>query len=313
LLHGSAKLDNRPGGASRNEARAAKLFLIPAWLGLIFVTYIPLVAVFGISLFDWKIPFPPSFIGLDNYKDLFTNNPFFWGSVRVTLIYALVTVVLGMVYAMVIALLLNRKIPGRTFFRTAFYLPYIIPAVSSLMTFRLIYTNNGVLNNIINMFGGDRTHFLMDNSTIIPALAVIAVWTSGNIIVIKMAGLNNVPRVYHEAAEIDGASAWSRFWTITIPVMSPIIFYNMLMSIITHMQVVVPSLIMTGGGQAGVTVIPTSYRFIAYELYTTALGQGFLGRGGTIAFALFVLVGIFTAILFITSKSWLFYEGGDAK
>jgi len=310
LLHGSAKLDNRPGKASREEARTAKVFLIPAFLGLTFITYIPLAAVFGISLFHWNIPFAPEFAGLTNIINLFSADSFFWNSVRVTLIYALLAVVLGMVYSMCIALLLNRKIPGRTFFRTVFYLPFIIPVVSSLIVFGLIYSHNGVINNIINMFGGERRYFLLDNATIIPALAFIAVWASGNIVVIKMAGLANVPRTYLESAEVDGANAWHRFWKITIPCMSPIIFYNMLMSLITHMQVVVPSLIFAGGGQAGATVIPQSFRFIAYELYMTGLGYGQLGRAGAISFALFILIGILTIILFSTSKSWLFYEGG---
>ena len=311
LLHGSAKLDNRPGKATREEARTAKIFLIPAFLGLTFITYIPLMAVFGISLFDWRIPFAPEFAGFTNLINLFTPGSFFWDSVRVTVVYSFLSVILGMVYSMIIALLLNRKIPGRAFFRTVFYLPFIIPVVSSLMVFGLIYSYNGVLNNIINMFGGERRYFLMDNATIIPALAIIAVWASGNIVVIKMAGLANVPRSYLESAEVDGANAWYRFWKITIPCMSPIIFYNMLMSLITHMQVVVPSLIFAGGGQAGATVIPQSFRFVAYELYMTGLGLGFLGRAGAISFALFILIGILTAILFTTSKSWLFYEGGN--
>ena len=314
LLHGSAKLDNRPGKAARDEARAAKLFLIPAWLGLTFITYIPLTAVFVISLFDWQIPFAPSFAGLTNIRNLFAPGSFIWGSIRVTIIYAFLTVAMGMVWSMIVALLLNRKIPGRAFFRTVFYLPFIIPTVSSMMIFRLLYSHNGVINNIINMFGGDRQHFLLDDATIIPAIAIIAVWASGNIIVIKMAGLANVPRTYLESAEIDGANAWQRFWKITIPCMSPIIFYNMLMSLITHMQVVVPSLMLAGGGQAGATVIPQSFRFITYELFTTAFGRGgFLGRAGAISVVLYILIGIFTAILFITSKQWLFYEGGDPE
>jgi len=314
LLHGSAKLDNRPGRAAREEARAAKLFLIPAWLGLSFMTYIPLTAVFVISLFEWQIPFAPSFAGLTNLRNLFAPGSFIWDSIRVTIIYAFLTVVMGMVWSMVIALLLNRKIPGRAFFRTVFYLPFIIPVVSSMMIFRLLYSHNGVINNILNMFGGDRRHFLLDDATIIPAIAIIAVWASGNIIVIKMAGLANVPRTYLESAEIDGANAWHRFWKITIPCMSPIIFYNMLMSLITHMQVVVPSLMLAGGGQAGATVIPQSFRFITYELFTTAFGRGgFLGRAGAISVVLYILIGIFTAILFITSKKWLFYEGGDPQ
>ena len=310
LLHGSAITDNRPGRAAREEARVAKIFLIPAFLGLSFMTYIPLAAVFGISLFDWQIPFAPEFTGLTNIINLFSAGSFFWDSVVVTIVYAFLAVALGMVYSMAIALLLNRKIPGRVFFRTVFYLPFIIPVVSSMMVFGLIYSHSGVINNIINMFGGNRRHFLLDNSTIIPALAVIAVWASGNIIVIKMAGIANVPRAYLESAEIDGANAWHRFWKITIPCMSPIIFYNMLMSIITHMQVVVPSLMLAGGGQAGATVIPQSFRFVAFELYMTAFTGGHIGRAGAVSFGLFVLIGIFTAILFSTSKSWLFYEGG---
>jgi len=314
LLHGSAKLDDRPGRATREEARVAKIFLIPAWLGLTFMTYIPLAAVFAISLFEWQIPFAPTFTGFTNLINLFAPGSFIWGSIRVTIMYAFLTVGMGMAYSMVIALLLNRNIPGRAFFRTVFYLPFIIPVVSSMMIFRLLYSHNGVINNIINMFGGDRRHFLLDDATIIPAIAFIAVWASGNIIVVKMAGLANVPRAYLEAAEIDGANAWQRFWRITIPCMSPIIFYNMLMSLITHMQVVVPSLMLAGGGQAGATVIPQSFRFITYELYTTAFGRGgFLGRAGAISFVLFILIGIFTAILFITSKHWLFYEGGSPE
>jgi multiple sugar transport system permease protein len=311
LLHFSAKTDNRPGIASRAEARTAKIYLIPAFLGLTFMTYIPLTAVFGISLFDWQIPFAPEFAGLKNLRDLFTEGSFFWNSVWITLVYSVLAVFIGMVYAMTIAILLNRKIPGRVFFRTALYLPFIIPVVSSMLIFRLIYSYNGVINNIIYMFGGDRIYFLFDNLTIIPTLATIAVWASGNIIVIKIAGIANVPRAYIESAEIDGANAWHRFWKITIPCMSPIIFYNMLMSLITNMQVVVPSLMLVGGGQSGQTVIPSSFRFVAYELYMTAFGRGgYLGRAGAISFMLFILIGILTAILFATSKKWLFYEGG---
>jgi len=311
LLRGSARLDNRPGRAAREEARTAKVFLIPAFLGLSFMTYIPLTAVFGISLFDWQIPFPPVFAGFKNLIDLFSAGSFFWTSVWLTVIYAFLAVALGMVYSMTIAILLNRKIPGRVFFRTAFYLPFIIPIVSSMLIFRLIYSPNGVINNIINMFGGDRVYFLFENATIIPAIAMISVWMSGNIIVIKMAGLANIPRSYLESAEIDGANAWQRFWKITIPCMSPIIFYNMLMSLITNMQVVVPSLMLTSGGQSGATVIPQSFRFVAYELYMTAFARsGHLGRAGAISFALFILIGVLTAILFTTSKKWLFYEGG---
>jgi len=310
LLRGSARTDTRPGIASRAEARTAKIFLIPAFLGLTFMTYIPLTAVFGISLFQWHIPFAPEFIGFANIIELFSEGSFFWRSAGYTMYYSFLAVLLGMIYSMIIALLLNRKIPGRVFFRTVFYLPFIIPVVSSMLVFRLIYSHSGVINNIVSMFGGERRYFLLDNATIIPAIAMIAVWMSGNIIVIKIAGIANVPRTYLESAEIDGANAWHRFWKITIPCMSPIIFYNMLMSLITNMQVVIPSLMLAGGGQSGATVTPAAFRFITYELYMTAFNSGWLGRAGAISFMMFVLIGILTAILFATSKKWLFYEGG---
>jgi len=313
LLKGSAKNDFRPGKADRDEARAAKLFLIPAFLGLTLITYIPLASVFGLSLFDWRIPGAPTFGGLVNYIHLFTENFFFWTSIRVTIIYAFITVIIGMIYSMLIALLLNRKMPGRSVFRTIFYLPFVIPTVASFTVWRLIYSWQGPINSIISMLGGDRTNILANDATIIPALAIVAVWASGNIIVIKMAGLGNVPRVYQEAAEIDGANAWHRFWKITIPCMTPIIFYNMLMSLVTHMQVFVPSLMMAAGGSAGRATVPESYLFMTFTMYREGFMNSFMGRANAIAFIFFVLVGIFTAILFATSKSWLFYEGGDPR
>ncbi|MCL2852939.1 MAG: sugar ABC transporter permease [Defluviitaleaceae bacterium] len=304
---------HHPGKAEKQEARTAKLLLIPAFMGLIFLTYLPLIAVFGISLFQWRVPGTPSFAGFDNYRFLFTEDFFFWTSIRVTLLYGFLSVAAGLVYSMIIALLLNRPIPGRAAFRTIFYMPFIIPAVATFLSWSLLYDGGGIINNIVVMFGGQRTHFLSNEQTIIPALAMVAVWTSGNLIVIKMAGLGNVPRTYLEAAEIDGANAWQRFWKITLPCMTPIIFYNMLMSLVTNMQIFVPSLLMAAGGGAGAGTVPESYLFMTFTMYRTGFINGLIGRASAISFIFFILVGIFTAILFITSKSWLFYEGGDPK
>ena len=307
------KPKRRLGKMDIQEARAAKLFLLPAFGGLLFLTYLPLAAVFGISLFEWRVPGDPTFAGFANYIFLFTEDFFFWTSIRVTIQYGFLSVGLSMVYSMFIALLLNRKMPGRAAFRTIFYLPFIIPAMATFLSWSLLLDGGGVINNIITGFGGDRTHFLHNNSTIIPALAMIAVWTSGNLIVINMAGLGNVPRVYQEAAEIDGANSWQRFWKITIPCMSPIIFYNMLISLVANMQIFVPSLLFTGGGQAGAGTAHESYLFMTFIMYRTGFINGLMGRASAISFIFFILIGIFTAILFATSKTWLFYEGGDAR
>ncbi|MDR3050903.1 MAG: sugar ABC transporter permease [Oscillospiraceae bacterium] len=294
---------------ARQEARAAKLFLIPAFLGLTFITYLPLIAVFALSFFKWTAIMPrPLFVGLSNYIRLFTKDIFFWTSVKVTVQYAVLSVCAGMVYSLSIALLLSRKVPARGFFRAVFYVPYIIPAIAVYTSWALLYNPDfGVFNALLASQGLPRITFLADSRYIIPSLAVIAVWASGNLIVIFLAGLGNVPRVYHEAAEIDGASAWQRFCRITVPCMTPIIFYNLLMSLIANMQVVVPSLIYAGSNR---TTYP-EYTFMSFLMYRTGFINNDLSYASTISFIFFAVIGLFTLVLFVTSKSWLFYEGGD--
>ncbi len=298
-----------PSLMARQEARAAKLFLIPAFLGLIFITYLPLLAVFGLSFFKWTAIMPqPIFIGLNNYIKLFTKDIFFWTSVKVTIQYALLSVAGSMIYALLIAMLLNRKVPARGFFRAVFYVPYIIPAIAVYTSWALLYNPDfGVFNALLASQGLPKMTFLADSRYIIPSLSVIAVWASGNLIVIFLAGLGSVPRVYHEAAEIDGASFWQRFAHITIPCMTPIIFYNLLMSLIANMQVVVPSLMYAGSNR---TTYP-EYTFMSFLMYRTGFINNDMSYASTIAFIFFAVIGVFTAILFMTSKFWLFYEGGD--
>ena len=295
----------------RKEATAAVLFLIPAFLGLTFITYLPLIAVFVLSFFKWTAIMPsPIFVGFDNYIKLFTNDIYFWTSVKVTVQYALLSVAGSLVYSMIIAILLNRKMPARGFFRAVFYMPYIIPAMSMYTSWGLLYNADfGVFNSILASLGIQKIAFLADSRTIIPSLVLISIWASGNLIVVKLAGLGNVPRVYHEAAEIDGANAWVRFWKITIPYMTPIIFYNMLLSLVANMQVVVPSLLYAGSNR---TTYP-EYMFMSFLMYRTGFINNNLSYASAISFVFFMIIGFFTLILFGTSKSWLFYEGGDNR
>ncbi|MCE5342090.1 MAG: sugar ABC transporter permease [Eubacteriales bacterium] len=294
---------------ARQEARAAKLFLIPAFLGLTFLTYLPLLAVFILSFFKWTAIMPqPIFIGFNNYIKLFTRDPFFWTSMKVTLLYAVLSVGISMIYSLTLAMLLNRKMPARGFFRAVFYVPYIVPAMAVYMSWGLLYNPDfGVFNALLASHGINKIAFLADSKFIIPSLAVIAVWACGNLIVIFLAGLGNVPRVYHEAAEIDGASGWQRFINITIPCMTPIIFYNLLMSLIANMQVVVPSLIYAGSNR---TTYP-EYTFMSFMMYRTGFINNDMSYAAAISFIFFLLIGVFTLVLFATSKSWLFYEEGD--
>lgn len=299
----------KPSRMARHEARLAKIYLIPAFLGLTFLTYLPLLSVFILSLFKWTAIMPkPLYVGLNNYVRLFTKDMFFWTSVRVTIQYALLTVLGGIIYSMVVAMLLNRKIPARGMFRALFYVPYIIPAMAVYMIWGLLYNKDfGVFNALLSMAGQPRVGFLIDSKFIIPSLSIIAIWASGNLIVIFQAGLGSVPRVYHEAAEIDGANFWKRFLHITLPFMSPIIFFNLLMSLIANMQVVVPSLIYAGSNR---TTYP-EYTFMSFLMYRTGFINNELSYASAISFVFFVVIGLFTLVLFRGSRSMLYYEGGD--
>ena len=301
----SAKKSRR-SGVLKSESWTAYLCLIPAFIGLIVLTYVPLLAVCGLSFFQWEGVGTPTFVGLANYIKLFTKDPYFWDSIKVTVYFSLLSVGGSILYSLFVAMLLNRKIPARGFFRAVFYLPYVLPAMAVYIGWSWLYdTNYGLFNYILSFLGIHRIMFIASEQWVVPSLALIAVWLSGNLIVIFLAGLQNVPRVYHEAAEIDGASSFQRFWHVTVPCMTPIIFYNLLMSLITNMQVITPALALTQGGPGN------SSRFISYVMYTYAFKSMKMSYACAINFVFFIIIAVFTGVLFLTSKSWVFYEGGD--
>ncbi|MDD2429026.1 MAG: sugar ABC transporter permease [Eubacteriales bacterium] len=292
----------------KQEERAAYILLFPSIVGLSFITYIPLLAVFILAFFSWKGFGPITFVGMDNYVRLFTRDPYFYDSIKATVSYALMAVIGSMVWSLMVALMLNRKIPARGFFRAAFYLPYVLPAMAVYLGWSWLYDyNHGLLNFFSTQLGGGRIMFLDSANIVIPSLALIAVWLAGNLIVIYLAGLQNVPRTYYEAAQIDGANSWQRFWSITIPCMTPIIFYNLLMSLVANLQVVTPALALTNGGPGKSTT------FLSFLLYRNAFINSRLGYACAIASFFFVLIAIFTGILFATSKHWIFYMGDDRQ
>jgi multiple sugar transport system permease protein len=293
---------------AKKETRAAYLFLIPALLGLAFITYLPLAGVFGLSLFKWNALSAPVFNGFKNYINLFTTDPYFMDSIKVTVYFSVIAVVGSLLYSLAVAMLLNRKIPARGFFRAVYYVPYVLPAAAVYMGWSFLFdTNFGLFNYILSQLGIHKVLFLTDSSMIIPSLAIISVWLSGNLIVIFLAGLQNVPRVYAEAADIDGANAWHRFIHVTLPCMSPIILYNILMSLVTNLQIVVPALSLTNGGPGN------SSMFMSFLMYRYAFQTNQMGYASAISFVFFILIAFFTLILFATSKTWTFYEGGDDK
>lgn len=302
------KAPRRRSRINASEARVAYLLLIPAFLGLIFLTYLPLIGVLGISLTNWTGLAKPEFIGLDNYIDLFTKDPYIKDSIMATIYFAVLSVIGSMLYSLFIAMLLNRKIPARGFFRAVFYVPYVLPAAAIYVGWSWLYEANfGFFNFLLSEAGLHKVSFIADSSYVVPSLSLISVWLSGNLIVIFLAGLQNVPGVYHEAAEIDGANGWQRFVHITLPCMSPIIFYNLLMSLIANLQIVTPALSLTNGGPGN------SSRFLTYLMYDQAFVNYRLGYACATTAIIFVILAAFTGVLFKTSNRWIFDEGGDDK
>lgn len=289
--------------AGKKEERTAYLCLIPAFLGVTFISYLPTLAVFVLSLFDWNGLSTPDFVGIANFQRIFTKDIYFAESIKATVLYAFLAVVGAVVYSLIIALLLNMNIKGRTFFRAIFFVPYLLPAIGVFKGWQWLYEGNfGLFNFVLRMFGLPKQRFLDSPSQVIPCLVLIAIWVSGNLIVIFLAGLQNVPAVYMEAAKIDGANAWQRFWNITIPSISPIIFYNVLTALITHLQVINPALALTGGGPGKKSM------FMSYVIYMYGFQKNKIGYAAAYSVIFFILVGIFTFILFKTQKSQFFGE-----
>ncbi|WP_313075939.1 carbohydrate ABC transporter permease [Lacrimispora sp.] len=289
--------------AGKKEARTAYLCLIPAFLGVTLISYLPTLAVFILSLFNWNGLSNPEFVGFDNFVRIFTKDIYFVDSIRATIFYAFLAVVGAVFYSLIIALLLNMNIKGRTLFRSIFFIPYLLPAIGVFKGWQWLYEANfGLFNFIFRILGIPPQRFLDSPSQVIPSLVLIAIWTSGNLIVIFLAGLQNVPTVYMEAAKIDGANAWQRFCNVTIPSISPIIFYNILTALITHLQVINPSLALTNGGPAKKSM------FMSYVIYLYGFKKNKLGYAAAYSVIFFIIVGIFTIILFKTQKSNLFGE-----
>ncbi|MGL6201317.1 MAG: carbohydrate ABC transporter permease [Lachnospiraceae bacterium] len=297
------KRQNKISRAGKKEERTAYLCLIPAFLGVTCISYLPTLAVFILSLFEWNGLTTPTFTGLDNFTKIFTTDIYFTDAVKATVFYAFLAVICAVLYSLVIALLLNMNIKGRTIFRSIFFIPYLLPAIGVFKGWQWLYEANfGLFNFILRMLGLPPQRFLDSPQQVIPSLVVIAIWTSGNLIVIFLAGLQNVPGVYKEAAMIDGANSWQRFWHVTIPSISPIIFYNVLTALITHLQVINPALALTNGGPSKKSM------FLSYVIYLYGFKKNKLGYAAAYSVIFFVLVGIFTFILFKTQKTQIFGE-----
>lgn len=280
------------------------LFAAPAILGFLIFNIGPMLASLYFSFTDYSVTGGTHFIGLNNYQNIFSgNDPYFYKSLLVTGYYVALSVPLQMAYAFLLAVLLNQNIKCRSLFRTIFYLPSIVPAIAlSMIWLWILDPDLGLANELLKIFGLPTSRWIFEENTVIPTLAVMSTWTTGGTTVIFLASLQNIPRHLYEAVEIDGGNAIHKFWKITIPTMTPIIFFNLVMALIGGFQVFTQSYVMTQGGPNNASL------FYVFYLYREAFQYQRLGSACSIAWVLFVIIMAVTALIFKSSDSWVYYE-----
>ena len=278
-------------------------FLSPWLIGFLGFTLLPIVLSFYYSLCDYSLLQEPMFIGLENYKALMRDEVF-WRALFNTLYYAAMALPGGLLVSLGLALLLNVPYPGQAIFRTIIFLPSLVPIVASSMLWLWLFNAKlGLINALLAMVGIEGPGWLTQPHWAMPSLAFMSLWGVGHAVVIYLAGLQDVPRDLYEAAELDGAGVWRRVWHITLPTLSPVIFFNLIMAIIGTLQVFDVPYIMTQGGPARSTY------FISMYLYDNAFMWLNMGYASAMAWLLLLLVLALTGIAFWSSRKWVHYSG----
>jgi multiple sugar transport system permease protein len=301
---------DRPGARqrARKETLAGYGFLIPWLIGFVGLTVGPMAYSLYLSFTRYNIFTAPQWIGLDNYIRLFTNDPSFVQSAQITLIYVLVGTPITLAAALGVAMLLNYRDKGAGFFRSSFYAPSLIGgSVSVAIVWRAMFNEDGPVNSILSSIGIDLGGWVGNPSLVLPMMILLSVWQFGATMVIFLAGLKQIPKELYEAAEVDGAGAYRRFRAVTVPMLSPVIFFNLLLGLIGAFQVFASAYIISNGtgGPAGMT------NFITLYLYKRGFSDGQMGYAAAIAWVLLIVVAIIAFILFRTQKSWVHYSGDN--
>jgi multiple sugar transport system permease protein len=288
---------------------AGILFASPAILGFLLFTLGPMIASLVLSFTNYSGSNKPTFIGWANYTKMFGGaDPYFYKSLGVTFYYVVLSVPLGIVYAFLMAMLLNRKFFGRTLFRTIFYLPSIVPVVAlSMVWLWILNPDLGLANEVLRSMGLPTSSWIFSEGMVVPSLVIMNLWTTGGIMIIFLAGLQDIPRTLYEAIEIDGGRGIDKLLHITIPMMTPTIFFNLILGIINGFQIFSQAYIMTSGGPNNASL------FYVFYLYREGFEFSRMGSASAIAWVLFIFMMLLTWVIFKTSKNWVYYEGEGDK
>lgn len=297
----------RPGWR-RRERRVAFVFLTPWIAGMVLLTIGPMLYSLYLSFTDYDLLTPPEFTGLDNYQRMFSGDLRFMRSVGVTLRYVAFSVPLVLAFALFLAMVLNRGMRALPAYRALFYLPSLMGAsVAVAVLWRQVFGENGIVNQALSYIGLGGNSWIGSPDTALYTLVVLNVWTFGSTMIIFLAGLRQIPPELYEAAAVDGASAWHRFRHVTLPMLSPLIFFNLLLVTIHAFQAFTPAYVVSNGtgGPADSTLFYTLY---LYEEGFTKLNMGY---AAAMAWLLVAVLAVYTAVLFATARFWVFY--GDER
>ncbi len=289
------------------------LFVSPWILSLLVFTAYPMIASFYFAMTDYTILNPPKWVGLNNFQVMFTTDPLYWRSVWNTVYYTIFSVPLGLIVGLLLAMLLNQRARGIGIYRTCYYLPGLMPAVAStLLWMVLLDPRLGLVNSVLSRFGLPRLGWLRSAAWSKPALILMSLWGgSGGTMLIFLAGLKEIPKALLEAAMIDGANAWQRFWRVTLPLLTPTIFFNLIMGIIGSFQVFASAFIAGGGGNSAGPL--NSLLVYMLHLYRYAFRYFNMGYASAMALAMFVVLVLMTLALIRSSGSWVYYEAAGRR
>ena len=289
----------------KRKANILGYALISPWLlGFVVMFFIPMCISLYYSFTDYNLLSAPSFVGFDNYVRMFTDDPDFWQSLKVTFSYVLILVPCRLAFALMVALLLNSKRRGGGIYRTLYYIPSIIGgSIAVSIVWKQMFGNDGVLMSLMELIGIEQKFSLIGNpKTALFSLILLGVWQFGSSMLIFLAALKQVPASVYESASLDGASGIRKFFKITLPMISPTIFFNLILQIINGFRAFTESYIITDGGPMDSTL------FYVLNLYSRAFNYFDMGYSSAMAWVLVAIIAIFAGIIFKTQNSWVYYE-----
>jgi oligogalacturonide transport system permease protein len=284
----------------------AFLYLTPWLIGVTVFVFYPFAMSLFYSFTDYTLLNEPNFVGFANYKKMLFDDPVFWVSLKATIKFVVFNVPLKLIFALLIAYIMNAKLKGIGFFRTAYYIPSILGAnVAIAVLWQFLFKQDGLINMALNHIGIGSIGWFSDPTASMVMLVLLRVWQFGSAMIIFLNALAEIPVELYEAAEMDGASKWRQFISVTVPQITPIIFFNLILQLVQSFQEFDGPFLITGGGPMNHTYLLPLY------IYDSAFKRYDMGYSSALSWVLFVLIMIFTAVLFKSSKSWVFYS--DSK